>query len=247
MSNDDLPTAHDTSGDGLSGQYFNRELSWLEFNRRVLEEAMDQRHPLLERVKFLAIFSSNLDEFFMIRVAGIRQQIAAGVTSRTADGLLPGEQLAAIRHGVAPLIAQQRACWSDDIQPRLRREGIFVLDYDELDQQQRQACRDYFTREVFPVLTPLAFDPAHPFPHISNLSLNLAVVIRDPEPSERTHDITVRGPAGPARQVRIEEILRVALGLEAGPDLLRRHPASHHALTQLIRDIGARLQHRLGL
>jgi polyphosphate kinase len=193
MSNDDLPTAHDTSGDGPSGQYFNRELSWLEFNRRVLEEAMDQRHPLLERVKFLAIFSSNLDEFFMIRVAGIRQQIAAGVTSRTADGLLPGEQLSAIRHGVAPLIAQQRACWSDDIQPRLRREGIFVLDYDELDPQQRQACRDYFTREVFPVLTPLAFDPAHPFPHISNLSLNLAVVIRDPEQGEVFARIKVPG------------------------------------------------------
>lgn len=193
MSDDGSPVAHSVSGDDPSGRYFNRELSWLEFNRRVLEEAMDQRHPLLERVKFLAIFSSNLDEFFMIRVAGIRQQIAAGVTTRSADGLLPGEQLAAIRRGVIALIAQQRACWSEDIHPRLRREGVFVLDYGELDQQQRRFCRDYFAREIFPVLTPLAFDPAHPFPHISNLSLNLAVIIRDPEEGEVFARIKVPG------------------------------------------------------
>jgi polyphosphate kinase len=167
-----------------AARYFNRELSWLEFNRRVLEEAMDDRHPLLERVKFLAIFSSNLDEFFMIRVAGIRQQIAAGVTSRSADGRLPSEQLAALRRGLLPLIAQHRACWLDDIQPKLREEGVRILDYDELTPEQRRFCTDYFEREVFPVLTPLAFDPSHPFPHISNLSLNLAVVIRDPEEGE---------------------------------------------------------------
>ncbi|HMO56766.1 MAG TPA: polyphosphate kinase 1 [Roseiflexaceae bacterium] len=165
-------------------RYINREVSWLEFNRRVLEEAMDPRHPLLERVKFLAIFSSNLDEFFMIRVAGIHQQIAAGVISRSVDGRLPSEQLVAIRRGVLPLIAMHRDCWLNDIQPQLREAGVSILDYAELTAAQRQFCKEYFEREVFPVLTPLAFDPSHPFPHISNLSLNLAVVIRDPEEGE---------------------------------------------------------------
>ncbi|HWQ11538.1 MAG TPA: polyphosphate kinase 1 [Roseiflexaceae bacterium] len=164
--------------------FFNRELSWLEFNRRVLEEAMDERHPLLERVKFLSIFSTNLDEFFMIRVAGLKQQLAAGVRGTTPDGLTPAEQLAAIRRAVIPLVEQHRVCWLDDIMPRLAAQGIHILDYRALTAEQRAALTTYFEREVFPVLTPLAFDPSHPFPHISNLSLNLAVVIKDPEEGE---------------------------------------------------------------
>ncbi|HNP70849.1 MAG TPA: polyphosphate kinase 1 [Kouleothrix sp.] len=165
-------------------RYINRELSWLEFNRRVLLEALDERHPLFERVKFLSIFSTNLDEFFMIRVAGIKQQVAAGVAGRSPDGSTPAEQLAAIRRAVLALADQHRACWLNDIQPRLRAQGIHVLDYDELNARQRAYCKDYFEREVFPVLTPLAFDPSHPFPQISNLSINLAVVINDPEEGE---------------------------------------------------------------
>jgi len=164
--------------------YINRELSWLEFNRRVLEEALDERHPLLERVKFLSIFSTNLDEFFMIRVAGIKQQVAAGVISRSPDGTTPAEQLIAIRRVVDHIVDQHRRCWLEDVEPKLRAQAIYILDYAELTDQQRAFCKAYFEREVFPVLTPLAFDPSHPFPQISNLSINLAVVINDPEEGE---------------------------------------------------------------
>ncbi len=175
----DLPTALTETS-----PYFNRELSWLEFNRRVLDEAMDQRHPLLERVKFLSIFSTNLDEFFMIRVAGIKQQVAAEVVGRSLDGMTPAEQLAAIRRVVNLHKDLQRDCWLTDVLPKLNDQGIHLLDYQELTDQQRAFCKDYFEREVFPVLTPLAFDPSHPFPHISNLSISLAVVINDPEEGE---------------------------------------------------------------
>jgi polyphosphate kinase len=164
--------------------YLNRELSWLAFNRRVLEEALDERVPLLERVKFLAIVGTNLDEFFMIRVAGIKQQVAAGVATRSPNGMTPAEQLIAIRQVVERDITTQRRCWLDELQPRLRAQGVAVLDYNELNEQQRAFCTAYFEREVFPVLTPLAFDPHHPFPQISNLSINLAVVIHDVEEGE---------------------------------------------------------------
>jgi polyphosphate kinase len=164
--------------------YINRELSWLEFNRRVLEEALDERHPLLERVKFLSIFSTNLDEFFMIRVAGIKQQVAAGVTVSAPDGMTPAEQLIAIRRVVTAQKELARRCWLDDILPKLHEMGIHLLDYADLTAEQRAMCKAYFEREVFPVLTPLAFDPSHPFPHISNLSINLAVAINDPEEGE---------------------------------------------------------------
>lgn len=160
--------------------FFNRELSWLEFNWRVLQEALDERHPLLERVKFLAICNTNLDEFFMIRVAGLKQQIAADVVSRSADGLTPAEQVAAIRKIVLEHKEQQMRCWNEDVHPQLRDHGIAILDYHELNDVQRSYVKDYFEREIFPVLTPLAFDPGRPFPHISNLSLNLAVVVKDP-------------------------------------------------------------------
>src|SRR5262245_50208804 len=128
-------------------RYFNRELSWLEFNRRVLEEALDERNPLLERVKFLSIFSTNLDEFFMIRVAGIKQQVAAGVIGRSPDGTTPAEQLAAIRRVVDLLTDQHRRCWLEDVQPKLCDQGIHLLDYAELTDQQRAFCKDYFERE----------------------------------------------------------------------------------------------------
>jgi polyphosphate kinase len=164
--------------------FFNRELSWLEFNRRVLEEAMDARHPLLERVKFLAIFSSNLDEFFMIRVAGLKQQVDAGVVEPSADRLTPQEQLAAIRRVILELRETQRRLWEEDLHPKLTDQGVHIINYDQMTVEQQQWCHDYFEREIFPVLTPLAFDPSHPFPHISNLSLNLAVVITDPDEGE---------------------------------------------------------------
>jgi polyphosphate kinase len=158
--------------------YINRELSWLDFNARVLEEALDPRVPLLERVKFLSIFGSNLDEFFMIRVSGLRRQLA-GVVEAPPDGMSPGEQLADIRQRLLPKLDAATACWKKDLRPGLAAAGIHVLDYEQTRNQQRKLLRRLFRKEVFPVLTPLAFDPAHPFPHISNLSINLAVVIRD--------------------------------------------------------------------
>jgi polyphosphate kinase len=160
--------------------YINRELSFLRFNWRVLEEALDEQHPLLERVKFLAIFASNLDEFFMIRVSGLRRQ-------------LPAEQLAAIRQELPPQLARHSECWHEDLLPKLKQAGIQVLRYDELKRKQRKLLRRHFEREIFPALTPLAFDPGHPFPHISNLSVNLAVVIDDPQYGERFARLKVPG------------------------------------------------------
>lgn len=165
--------------------YINRELSWLDFNERVLEEALDERQPLLERVKFLSIFSSNLDEFFMIRVSGLRSQLEAGILKAPPDGMTPGEQLAEIRERLRPMLKTITTCWQEDLLPKLARAGINVLNYDQLKSRQRKLLRRHFKSEIFPVLTPLAFDPGHPFPHISNLSINLAVEIRDPQEGER--------------------------------------------------------------
>jgi polyphosphate kinase len=165
--------------------YINRELSWIKFNGMVLEEALDERHPLLERVKFLAIFANNLDEFFMIRVSGLRRQYIAGVLKTPPDGMTPAEQLMAIRRDLTPQLAKHMDCWQRDLLRKLRQAGIEILKYDDLKRKQRKLLRGYFEREIFPALTPLAFDPGHPFPHISNLSLNLAVVINDPAAGER--------------------------------------------------------------
>ncbi len=165
--------------------YINRELSFLQFNHRVLEEALDERHPLLERVKFLSIVSSNLDEFFMIRVSGLRRQLEAGPLAAPLESMTPAEQLAAIRRELLPELARQYDCWHYDLLPKLREAGIKVLTYDELKRKQRKLLRKHFEQEIFPALTPLAFDPGHPFPHISNLSINLAVVINDPVNGQR--------------------------------------------------------------
>lgn len=161
--------------------FFNRELSWLKFNERVLEEALDENTPLLERVNFLSIFGSNLDEFFMIRVSGLRRQMQAGVIEAPPDGMTPAEQLLAIREQLLPTLQMSHDSWVNDLWVKLRDAGIRVLKYDDLKPIQRRLLRDYFKSEIFPVLTPLASDPGHPFPHISNLSINLAVVVMDGE------------------------------------------------------------------
>ncbi len=163
------------------GLFLNRELSWLQFNLRVLEEVEDARHPLLERVKFLAIFATNLDEFFMIRVSGLRRQIVGGAGETPPDAMTPSEQMLAICREVTRLLERQRTCWQQDLLPKLREAGIYLLSYGDLEQAGRDSLRQYFQREIFPTLTPLAIDPTHPFPHISNLSFNLAVVVKDPE------------------------------------------------------------------
>ncbi len=162
---------------------FNRELSWLEFNRRVLEEALDTSHPLLERLKFLAIFSTNLDEFFMIRVSGLKEQIDEGVTDLSPDGLTAHMQLKQICERLRPILDEQVRCLQQDVLPQLADNGIVITPYRALSDRQRRTLDEYFHDNVYPVLTPQAVDPSHPFPYISNLSLNLGVMI---EPTTMT-------------------------------------------------------------
>ena len=169
----------------MSSEFINRELSWLEFNRRVLNEAIDIRNPLLERVKFLEIFTSNLDEFFMKRVGGLRRQISAGVVSKTADGLTAYQQLIAIRRAVVPLLQQQAEIFTKSIRPALTTAGIHLLEWVDVPVDQREAARKFFHASIFPILTPLAVDPGHPFPFISNLSDSLGVILSHPNHDER--------------------------------------------------------------
>jgi polyphosphate kinase len=159
--------------------FINRELSSLQFQFRVLEEAIDPSNPLLERVKFLSIVGSNIDEFFMVRVAGLKKQVDAGVLDLPPDGLTPAEQLAEIRKIASNLIKSASDFLRNELIPSLKNVGIFLLDYKELTKQQKDSIENYYQDVIFPVLTPLAFDPGHPFPHISNLSLNLAVLLKD--------------------------------------------------------------------
>jgi polyphosphate kinase len=160
--------------------YLNRELSLLEFQRRVLEESRDVRTPLLERVKFLSILGSNMDEFFMVRVAGVMQQIENEVHERGSDGRTPGEVLEAVSARVSEVMEEAHRSYTAELEPALDEAGIHILDLDALQPSQRADLDKYFIERIFPVLTPLAFDPGRPFPHISNLSLNLAVNLRDP-------------------------------------------------------------------
>ena len=167
-----------------SQYYFSRELSWVEFNYRVLNESLDPRTPLLERLKFSAIFSSNLDEFFMVRVSGLKQQVETNVSTLSPDGRTPTEQLDAIRKRLLPLVEQQAHHFESVLKGELVNEGIYLLNYVDLTQEQRAYLHQYFEDHIFPVLTPLAVDPSHPFPYISNLSLNLAVILKDTETGE---------------------------------------------------------------
>ncbi|HEX6107525.1 MAG TPA: polyphosphate kinase 1 [Gemmatimonadales bacterium] len=166
--------------------YVNRELSWLEFNRRVLHEAVDARTPLLERLKFLSIFSSNLDEFFQVRIAGLKQQVAAGIVERTADGMTPEAQLRSASAVVRELLAEHQRCLATEVLPGLADGGVRLeQDLRALSREDRDHLDAYFHANVFPVLTPLAVDPGHPFPYISNLSLSIAVALRGGDGEER--------------------------------------------------------------
>ncbi len=166
-------------------RYINRELSWIAFNERVLAQALDQRTPLLDQAKFSAIFSNNLDEFFMVRVASLKSQVEAGITTPSEDGKTPLEQLLTIRERLIPLLQQQQDHFRKHLRKQLLDHDVELLDYDQLNKQQQQWVNDTFRHSVFPVLTPLAVDPAHPFPFVSNLSLNVAAVIHDPESGQR--------------------------------------------------------------
>jgi polyphosphate kinase len=183
--------------------YINRELSWIEFNRRVLQEAQDKTHPALERAKFLAIFSTNLDEFYMIRVSGLREQVVAGIVETSSDGMTPAQIIEAINKKIVPLQSDHARTWECDVKPLLAQHGVCVLNWDELQPDQRAFADAYFHRSVFPVLTPLAFDPAHPFPHISNLSLSLAVVIQDEKGRQRFARVKV--PSSLPRLLAMDE------------------------------------------
>jgi len=160
--------------------YLNREYTWLEFNRRVLNEALDERTPLLERLGFLAIFNSNLDEFYQKRVGGLKRQMMAGIRSRSIDGASPEEQLETIRRMVLEMLDEQGRCWKQSIKPALQKEGVKLLKWSELTDAEHAFCNDFFQRNLFPVLTPLSVDPGHPFPFISNLSTSLGVMLRHP-------------------------------------------------------------------
>ena len=177
----------------VKDRYLNRELSTIEFNARVLALAEDARTPLLERAKFLAIFASNLDEFFQVRVAGLKQQAAAGIRTRSSDGLTPREQLSAISAKVVPLAERHARIFIEEVMPELREAGVKVLRWAELDEPQRDELNKLFREKIFQVLTPLAVDSGRPFPYISNLSLNLAVLVRD-SAAGRMHFARIKVP-----------------------------------------------------
>jgi polyphosphate kinase len=206
--------------------YINRELSWLAFNDRVLAQARDERHPLLERVRFVSISETNLDEFFMIRVSGLQQQVASELPNPVPDGMTPEEQLSRIHDHAKDFFAEQRRILGEEIFPALEEEGIRVVPHARLRAAEKRNLRERFAREVLPILTPLAIDPAHPFPHISNLSLNLLVVIEDgghkvmarvkvPNTIDRFVRLPEESPDGKGRPevrlVRIEEIIAANL------------------------------------
>ncbi|MCP9773812.1 polyphosphate kinase 1 [Synechococcus sp. Tobar12-5m-g] len=165
--------------------YINREQSWIAFNSRVLAQALDPRTPLLEQAKFSAIFSNNLDEFFMVRVASLKSQLEAGVTVLSDDGLTPMQQLVAIQKKLRPLLEQQQVHYRQHLKGQLAEQGVHLVDYERLNKKQKEWADAYFKTAIFPVLTPLAVDPAHPFPFMSNLSLNVAAIIHDPETGQQ--------------------------------------------------------------
>jgi polyphosphate kinase len=189
--------------------YINRETSWLEFNDRVLEEALDERNPLLERLKFIAIYGTNLDEFFMIRIAGLMQQLAAEVHKRSDDGRTPEEQLDLVSRKLRRSLARMTDCLENQLFPALERHGTRILGFDQLDVETTRAMRRYFEERVFPVLTPLAIDKGHPFPYISNLSISLAVELEETTPDGPIRYVArVKVPGSLPRFVPIESAPR---------------------------------------
>src|SRR4051812_24147689 len=173
----------------------NRELSLVEFFRQVLDEARDEKNPLLERLRFLTIFSMIVDEFFMVRVSGLKEELEHGWNEPSRDGLTAAEQLDEIRSRLQPMMLEQMRCLREDILPALEREGIVVASYEALSKDERDQADEYFAREVFPVLTPLAVDPAHPFPYISGLSLNFGIRIRaNDEAATETRFVRLKVP-----------------------------------------------------
>ena len=234
------PAAAATPAHGIAGQagdtrerYLDRELSWLDFNARVLALAEDPALPLLERAKFCAIFSQNLDEFFQVRVSALKEQVLAGVRGSTPGGLDPAEQLRAIRARVEELVTRQAAVFTKDVVPGLEEAGVRFADWSELGPDDQDHLVRVFEDQIFPVLTPLAVDPAHPFPYISNLSLSLAVVVRNPSNLEERFARVKVPPLLPRfialpdneRFVPLEQVIAAHLdALFPGMEILAHHP-----------------------
>ncbi|WP_020523346.1 RNA degradosome polyphosphate kinase [Catelliglobosispora koreensis] len=216
-------------------RYLNRELSWLDFNARVLALAEDERVPLLERMKFVAIFASNLDEFFMVRIAGLHRRLQTGLPARGADQMPPRKALEIIAERASDLVARQAALFDSQIRPLLREHRIEIITWSDVESAERDRLRGYFHDRIFPVLTPLAVDPAHPFPYISGLSLNLAAVVRDPEtgqeqfarvkvPDNVPRFIAVTSDGRTGRFLPIEELIANQLGqLFSGMTVVEHH------------------------
>jgi polyphosphate kinase len=195
---------HDEEPVDLSMYFFNRERSWVAFNKRVLSEGIDSRTSLLERAKFFAIFSTNLDEFFMVRVARVKKKFAEQMDIISDDGLSPEKQLQVIREALVPLVTMQHEFFENTLRPELHKHGVKILDYKSIDKKHQRYLKTYFQEKLFPVLTPLAVDPAHPFPYISNLSLNLVVIVRDRDTKEKNF-ARVKVPNVLPRFVKIPE------------------------------------------
>ncbi|MDT0259889.1 RNA degradosome polyphosphate kinase [Jatrophihabitans sp. DSM 44399] len=231
----ELAPGADNAADLPEVRFSNREMSWLNFNARVLALAEDRRQPLLERMKFLSIFASNLDEFYMVRVAGLKRRMEMGLTVRSPDGLSPREILALVSERSRELTARHARCFLTDIAPALAEEGIRILRWEHLDLAQQQELTEYFHSKIFPVLTPLAVDPAHPFPYISGLSLNLAVLVRDPDsdvdrfarvkvPNNVARFVVVRRTAEDAEFLPIEDLIAAHLSaLFPGMEIVQHH------------------------
>src|SRR5580704_11065322 len=226
-----VATAGDAQSELPAGRYFDREESWLRWNQRVLELAEDDSLPLLERVRFLSIFASNLDEFFMVRVAGRMRRMAAGLPVERASGHSPAQILENTLDFAGELTRRQAECFSDSVLPALEREGIEILRWKELEQSEQEQLQKLFRERIYPVLTPLVVDPAHPFPYISGLSLSLAVMIADPE-TGTTMFARVKVPpllprfltVAPYRFVPLEDVIAAHLPeLFAGLDVLEHH------------------------
>ncbi len=204
-------TPIETSRDSISPElYINRELSWIEFNKRVLHEACNPAHPLLERVKFIAIFSSNLDEFFMIRVSGLEKQVEAGNDTLSFDGLSPMQQLLEIRQRTIEMLSERSRLFYDELIPQLAEAGISFAKYEQLSETHKQALNNFFDEQIFPVLTPLAFDPGHPFPFVSNLSLSLAVQLKGSS-DDSLRFARVKVPDGLSRLIRLDKVKGIKL------------------------------------